>query len=420
MKKIIILMSLIICFFGCGREKYDITLYTGGAPNELDVWQSILDEFETEYGIKVKLVRQPTDSDMRRQGLTAPLQAEKNEPDVFLMDIAWLPQFAYSGWLEPLDPYIEKDNPGMSGFFEGILKDVCTFNGNLMAIPVSVDGGLLYYRKDIFEEEGIKGPPETWKELVDICTATKEKYIDAGIRWPVTPYFLWQGAQYEGLVCNFLEFITSNNGNMDIKNGKMDLDTPENIRALQFMSDLINKYEISPENTFTEMKEEHSRIAFEQSRGIFMRNWPYAWGIYNKKNNLLEGKVGIAPLPSFKNGKSASALGGWHAGISAYSEKKEESYKLLSFLASYGVQKGFVITLGWNPGRKDVYEDAEVLLKDVFENAAARPMVPYYTAVSDVLQPYLNAAISGEKTPAEALEQAEREVNEVIRRYTEG
>ena len=84
-----------------------LTFAVGGAPSELDYWEELLREFTARTGIRVELLRQPTDTGLRRQMLTVPLQARVPSPDVFLMDVAWLAQFAASGWLEPLSPIWE-------------------------------------------------------------------------------------------------------------------------------------------------------------------------------------------------------------------------------------------------------------------------------------------------------------------------
>jgi len=133
----------------------------------------------------------------------------------------------------------------------------------------------------------------------------------------------------------------------------------------------------------------------------------------------------VTLLPAFKTGKTASALGGWHIGISAYSDNKEQAWQLVKFILSYESQKRLAIDLGWNPGREDVYEDPELkhnlphinVLKESFNHAVARPNVPYYTRLSQILQIYVNAAISGRMEPEEALKKAEEKMREIIHTY---
>ncbi len=236
--------------------------------------------------------------------------------------------------------------------------------------------------------------------------------------------FVWQGAQYEGLICDFLEFA-GRDGSFTVKDGAVSVDTPGNRKALRFMSDLIHRHGVSPPNTYTEMKEEEVRRFFQDGNALFERNWPYAFALHEGPDSAVRGKTAITPVPSFAPGRSVSTLGGWHAGISRFSDAIPESVRLLCFLASYETQKKLALHLGWNPGRRDVYGDPDVLsrmphfrdLKEVFENARPRPILPYYTQLSEILQRHLSAALSRRATPEEALAAAEREMQAVVSRY---
>jgi len=411
-----------ILFAGCRGTEEAITFAVGGAPNEIEFWETLVKEFTRQTGIKVNILRQPTDTDQRRQGLVISLKSRKADPDVFLMDVAWVAQFGASEWLEPLDDYIKNENMNLDVFFNRVVNLVDRYNGGLIALPVYIDGGVLYYRKDLLRKYGYSEPPETWDKLVDCALKVQKDMRNIN---PNFYGFLWQGAQYEGLVCNWLEFAASNGGGIILRDGKIKLNLPSNIEAVQFMYDLIHTYKISPPNTFTEMKEEEVRMSFQKGDALFERNWPYAWALHQSEDSYVKGKVDIAPLPHFPSGKSVSTLGGWHIGISKYSDAKSKAFKFLKFVVSYETQKKLALKLGWNPGRKDVYNDNEVLerlphlakLKNVFENALPRPNLPYYTQISEILQHYINAAIAGKLTPEVALSRAEKEAQNVIERY---
>lgn len=421
-------LLVICCFFllllpvGCSSQQNEITLSVGGAPAELDFWQFLIERFANEQAVKVNLLRQPVDTDQRRQELVIALEAEKDDPDVFLMDVVWIAQFAASSWLQPIDEYVEADRLDPNVFFQNVVNLADRYQGDLIALPIYVDGGLLYYRKDLLGQHGIKAAPETWEQLVDWA----EK-IQQAIRKTLPGFhgFVWQGAQYEGLICNFLEFAGSNGGGIFVEGDKVVLNIPENEVTAQFMRDLIHKYKISPLSTFTEMREEQVRETFQQGNALFERNWPYAWSLHQAPNSIVRGKTAIAPLPHFPSGKSVSTLGGWHVGISRFSDQKELSWKLVKFLTSYETQKELALRLGWNPGRKDIYSDPEVLkdmphlarLKDVFENARPRPTLPYYTLLSEIIQRYLNSILAGKSTPKDALASAQEEAQAVVSRY---
>ena len=425
-KFIIIALCLLFFICGCTKKKDKILTFTvGGAPSEVALWESLVKEFEMQSGLKVNSLRQPTDTDQRRQGLVISLKAKKADPDVFLMDVAWVAQFAASGWLEELDDYTQKNKTNLDVFFAKVLNLADKYKGKLIAFPVYIDGGLLYYRKDLLEKYGYPNPPFTWPELVKYSLKIQKEERKKN---PQFYGFVWQGAQYEGLTCTFLEFAASGGGgilsdNADIE--KIIFNSSQNRKALHYMHDLIHRYKISPPNTFTEMKEEEVRMFFQQGNALFERNWPYAWALHQSPNSQVKDKVAIAPLPHFSEGESVSTLGGWHIGISKYSDAKEESFKFLSFVTSYVNQKKLALQLGWNPARTDVYQDKELIekmphlasLREVFENAYARPPLPYYTLISEVVQRRVNSVLSGRISPSEALSRGQIEIQAIINRY---
>ncbi len=420
-----IFLFFLFLLVGCSSKKESkLTFMVGGAPNELVFWEEIAKEFENKTGIEVEILRQPADTEQRRQTLVIALSSKAKDPDVFLMDVVWIPQFSASGWLEPLDSYLKKGSLSEEVFFKNVIESIDKYNGKTIALPVYIDGGILYYRKDLLKKLGIKKPPSTWDELVKYSIKAQKIFRKD---YPNFYGFIWQGAQYEGLICNFLEVASSNNGGFFLKNGKLILNSPENVSALTFLRDLIHRYRVSPPNTFTEMKEEEVRIFFQKGQALFERNWPYAWILHQNTNSPVRNKVGIAPLPHFKNGKSASTLGGWHIGISKYSDQKEKSWKFIEFILSYEIQKELALKLSWNPARKDVYEDKELLkklpqfkkLKQIFKNLVSRPSLPYYPLISKIMQKYINACLANKISPQEALKLAEKEINSVIKRYQE-
>jgi len=420
-KGLILILFLALFHVGCRREESGVSFAVGGAPSEIAYWEILIADFENASGIPVTIIRQPTDTDQRRQGLVVPLKAGQNDPDVFLMDVAWVPQFSASKWLLSLDSLLMNTDDFFRPVIEQVDKDR---SGNLIALPVYLDCGLLYYRRDLLEKYGAS-PPETWEELLETARIVQE-----GERadHPNFYGFVWQGAQYEGLICNFLEFAASGGGELfrsSPEEQSFPVASKQNIRALAFMRDLIHKHKISPPNTFTEMKEEEVRQFFQRGDALFERNWPYAWKLHQQKDSTVRGKTGLTVLPRFREGRHAAALGGWHVGISRFTDTPEKSARLLEFIASFETQKRLALELGWNPGRKDIYDDPRVnseiphigTLKKALEGAVARPPVPYYTRISSILQQYVNGVLAGRESPEQALENAEKDIEKARSEY---
>jgi multiple sugar transport system substrate-binding protein len=412
---------ILILLSGCSKNPKEFTIWVGGSPEEVNYWQELVNRFNEATNSDLQLIRQPTYTDQRKQSLIVSLESKQKDPDLFLMDVVWLKQFIESGWLHPLDTLLDEKDFSIDDFFPSIINSVDKSDNHLYALPVFLDVGLLYYRKDLLEKYGFNFPPDTWNELVkeSELIQKKERQINNNFYG-----FVWQGAQYEGLICDFVEFIASNDGGI-LQSGIIKLNTPKNIYALQFMQDIIHKYKISPENTYTDMKEEEARRLFQRGNALFERNWTYAYKLHNNKDSFVKGKTAMTILPHFDDHNSVSALGGWHIGISKHSDQKEKALKFIKYAMSYEVQKNLFTSVGWNPGRKDVYLDKELqknyprikILYDAFQHAVARPRLPYYNEVSDIIQRYVNQCLAGKISPSDALNESQDEIQSLENIY---
>jgi multiple sugar transport system substrate-binding protein len=403
--------------FGCsGGDEEKVTFAVGGAPNELVYWEKVIGEFERQSKIQVEMLRKPSNTDHQRQSLIISLKAEMSDPDVFLMDVAWVGLFAAASWLEPLGEDFDR-----SPFFQTVIQLVDTMDGHLIALPVYMDGGVLYYRKDLLQRAGLDGPPKTWSELLSSAKKVQEKVRPAN---PNFYGFVWTGAQYEGLITVFMEFAGARGG--FIRDGAgVRLTSPENIAALSFMRDLIWKDKISPPNTYTTMREEEVRTYFQEGNVLYERNWPYAWSLHQAKNSKVRGKTGVAPVPGPQENTRTSTLGGFHIGVSAFSDVKDAAKEFVRFVTSFSSQKEMVLSLGWNPGRQDLYREKEVLRKAVhfqelmvaFQRARPRPLVPYYSQISAVAQKHINGVLANKVSAQQGLAQADRDIEALLSRY---
>jgi multiple sugar transport system substrate-binding protein len=382
----------------------------GKIAGDPELFKGVLRKFEEENpGILVKDETLPSSTDEQHQFYVINLEGKSSDFDVIGLDVIWVQEFARAGWLKDLSgllPMGERED-----FFPGPL-DAVTYGGRLYAIPWYVDAGVLYYRKDLLEKYGFR-PPVSWADLVRTAQFITEK--ERGLYG-----FIWQGKQNEGLVCNALEYFWGDGGGV-LRNGGVAIDSPEDVRALTFMRDLITRYRVTP-SFVTTLTEEPSRQIFGSGKALFMRNWPYAWNIFQKEGSAVRGKVGVSPLPSFPPNPSASTLGGWQLGINRYSRNPEAARKLVRFLTSPEAEKMLSLAIGYKPPRKSLYRDEDLRVQqpfiaglyDVFMRARPRPVSPYYMMMTQVMQPEFSAAISGIKSPGEALSSASKQMNHIL------
>lgn len=372
--------------------------------------KAIIERFEkANPGIKVDMIEGPSSSDARENMYSTAFMAKDDAYDLAYVDVAWLPKFAAQGWLRPIDDLLPPEKAA-----EFLPGDVAgsTYQSKLYRVPVQSDGGMLYYRKDLLAAEGIP-VPRTWEELARAALA---------LQTPQRAGFVFQGKQYEGLVCAFLEVVWGFGGDLLDAKGQVLIDSPQSVAALQAMVDGIYERKFIPQAVLT-YQEEEARNVFQEGRAVFMRNWPYAWNLMQKEGSPVRGKIGIVPMVAGPGGKGAATLGGWGFSISAFSRHPREAFKLAEFFASPESQKLAFMQGGILPTRKALYTDPEVLrvaphMKDlgrVLAGARPRPVHPRWPRMSDALQIHVSSALSGQETPAEALAAAAREIRAATR-----
>ena len=173
-------------------------------PETPQVCDQAIADFESQNpGVKVVREIGPQSSTQLHDLITQKLKNRDTEMDVFVMDVIWPAEFASAGWALPLDRFFTAAE--QKQFLDAPIR-ANRYRGQIFGVPLFVDAGLLYYRKDLLEKYRI-APPRTWPELVE-----KAKTILAREQDPQLVGFSGQFKQYEGLVCNMMEYILSNGG----------------------------------------------------------------------------------------------------------------------------------------------------------------------------------------------------------------
>jgi len=333
------ILALTSCRSGRGDDGRTVITFSGSALGaEGEVLARQVARFEVANpSIRVRVQHTPDDATQRHQLFVQWLNARAGEPDVLQLDVVWTPEFAAAGWVLALDRW----HPTASDFFPATIA-ANTWADSLFAMPWFMDVGMLYWRTDLF-----RAAPKTMDELTDDVSRARR----AG-----TPYgIVWQGARYEGLVTGFLEYLGAFGGRVMTEDGRVIVDSPEGIRALMFMRQLLTSG-ATPAEVLT-WHEEESRFAFQNANAAFMRNWPYAVTIMNvPRDSRVAGKFAVAPMPAAAGGSPTATLGGSALAINAFTGHPDAAWKLVEFLCAPD-QMLERSRLGGYPPRRALYDD---------------------------------------------------------------
>ena len=394
----IVICVLAVLAAGCSSPEsgdIEITFAAGNDPS--GATEALIAEYNAAHpGVLVKFQAMPENTDTQHDSYVTYLSARETSIDLYNLDVIWTAEFARAGWIVPLpDSFID---PAL--FLDGPIESV-TYDGRLHAVPWFTDAGLLYYRKDLLEEAGLE-VPETWDEFREACrTVALPRDMDG---------FVWQGARYEGLVCDFLEFLWGTGGSLDEETLTLHADEAERgiVTALELMLSFFDDG-LTPEGVMT-YKEEDSRRLFTEGQSLFLRNWPYVWSMAEGEESKIKGAAGTAPLPHADGEIGYSTIGGWNVALSSYSEHPDEALEFLLFITGEKSMKERAIKGGYLPTLRSTYADEDVLAAnpyfasffEVFQNTRNRPRSAHYPRMSDIIQEKVHGVLTREFSPEEA------------------
>jgi len=360
--------------------------------------------FEEKTGMKVNLEmlaeNQLTDK------LTVELTAGSGTIDVFMQrPLQEAKLFAKNGWYADLNPFVKdtKKTPAdynLNDFFKGTLE-VETVNGALVGIPLVTEQEIVYYRKDLFEQKGIK-VPTTMAEL----EAAAQKLHD-----PKNGFFgIVMRGQGNPAVTQFSSFLYSMGGEF-VKDGKFVMDSPEAVKALQTYGNLLGKY--GPPNALT--------MHWQQASGVFAQGkagmWVDANSLYlnvtDPAKSTVGDKVGFAMFPKGDKDALPYSITSWGLSVAKSSKQQDAAWEFVKWATS----KEIVLKTqaAGNPGaRASVWDNPEgtkAWPKDWVEVAkksgavgkpADRPLVIGVGKARDIIGEIITAAIEGKDVAAVA------------------
>jgi multiple sugar transport system substrate-binding protein len=385
---------------GCAGTGQTTLTFSGSAVGrEADVIRRQLDGFARAHpSIKVALRATPDAADQRHQLYVQWLNARVSDPDVLQLDVVWTPEFAAAGWIANLDRF----DPPVDRFFAAAIA-ADRWHGSLYALPWFVDVGMLYRRTDL-----VPRPP---RDLADLSRLARQAQNDHGVPFGL----VWQGARYEGLTTVFLEHLGAFGGAILDEAGRVVVDSAAAEQALTYMRDAIYVDGVVPPAVLT-WQEEQTRFAFQTGQAVFMRNWPYAYGLLqDRTQSSVAGQFAVSAMPAAAGGSSTATLGGSALAVNAYSDQPDAAFLLIDYLLQPEQMIERSRIAGQYPSRPALYTTralADALsfppgdALNIIERAVPRPVTPVYSELSEILQISLHRALTRQQPPREALQAA--------------
>lgn len=330
--------------------------------------------------------------------LSANLQAKNPLYDIIDMDVVWTTEFAANGWILPLDA-----NSFPLRDFLAPAVNTAEYAGRLYAVPFYSNAELLYYRSDILSQAGVS-PPRTWAQLEKLASTVAPRYGLGG--------YVSQFSDYEGLTVNFASAVQSAGGSI-LGGGKVTVDSPQALKALEFLVSGVREGWIPKASLNYE--EESSRLAFQSGKALFLANWPYVYGDLNTL--VMEKKVGVTALPG------SQALGGSNLAVSAYSRHQRTALAFIQYATSLASERFMLTDASLPPVWTQLYDDPSLIaefpylpvLKQAILAAQPRPEITSYDQASLVISSAVYQALTGQKTPQQALSEMAAQLEQIIR-----
>lgn len=390
-----------------------IVLRTIGGPDPEGIETGENDLFEKAYPwIKIERTTVPYGIE-KRMKLIASFRAVRPY-DMYKIDCVEVPEYAAANWaLDVTDWVTEKMKEAVLPF----AADGMMYQGRWYGLAFPSSWKSFIYNERMLKQAGFARSPETWDEFVDQSKKLQAAEI-VGKRATA-----WSWAQKECLICDFVAIVASFGGEFFDGDLNPKFNGEAGVEALQWMVDSIYKYRISDlaSLTFTEPDVD---ALMQGGKIAFQLRWAVsAVPLNNPEISKVVGecRVGLFPAKTREMypGYTVSGSMGW--SIAPASRYQKDAWEYLQFRCGFVGNKRNALKYGKPPSWAPLFEDPFVtnampeLDLRLAKQIVNRPRVPWYYKFSDALQLELQKALTREKSPKQALDDAASKAMEIKR-----
>ena len=380
----------------------------------------VLDDFTDLTGIKVETDRMQYMNMHDAQVLQ--MSKRNGDYDLISMVVMWKSEYAMGGLIRPLQPYF--DNPRLAApnyNFEDLVPAYVEVTGiaggkyfykdgpgaELFGIPFGAETSFMIYRKDLFDQYGVK-VPETYDEIISAA-----KFFAENV--PGVYGLTMRAASGHHATHGWLLHASPYGATVFDDNWEPAFTSPEALETIEFMKKMI---EYGPPGMKGFTQDEEFAAFLQGDAAMYLDASVFAAPAKDPTQSKVYDKLGFAVHPTAKTGLSET--GGFGIAIPSNARNPEAAFLLLQYLTLPEVERKIVLA-GGAPFRMSTVKDSslyekypefEVLAKQLeYANADWRPIIPEWGEINNLLGIAINQGLTGEKTP----EQAMRDVVEPIR-----
>jgi multiple sugar transport system substrate-binding protein len=310
--------------------------------------QRLLPQFEEASGITLRV--ESYFEDQLSQRLQIGLTSGTSQADAFMFrPLQEGRLFASNGWVLDLNTFVGDEAEWNWEDFQQAARDTVTSDSFVYGVPIVTEREMLYYRKDIFEENGLE-PPATLEELEQIAAQLNnpdDEFYGVVIRGRRSP-----------AVTQFSSFLYSFGGNWLTDAGESALDTPEALEAYSYYGNLLRNY--APPGTVN--------MSWPEALAIFQQGQAAMWidadvfyaNVIDSTQSVVADSVGFAPFPEGPAGANQYNITSWALGMNAGSENQAAAWEFVKWATSAPVVLQLQ-TLGTPGARQAVWDSPEGL-----------------------------------------------------------
>ena len=371
--------------------------------------ERMVQEFEAAHpNISIEL--QYVNSDNALQKATVALQGNE-QPDISYQYGTNMPQLATSPKLVDLTERVTSGDYNWEDFFEGE-RAVATVEGRVLGVPALVDNLAVVYSKDLLTAAGVPEPANDW--TWDDLRAAAQAVTD-----PANKVFglVFPADASETMVWQYIAMLWAAGGDiLNEDNTEAIFNSPEGVRALQTLVDINDDgsmyLDYQPDSG------KYSQLFNAGKIGMVITG-PWDLGGFPDVN------YGVVFMPSFDTGGSHETIAGPDNWVIFDNgpERVDAAWEFVSFMTSPEQVLQDSLDTSHMPTRASVaempefqdfytkYPGTQVFVDNLQNVLKARPQIPQYPRISTALGQALVAALQGDATAQDALDQAAEQAN---------